>query len=48
MEKMFEFIILILAVSLVFYVVFAGADFGAGIYELLCLVSGRKSQKALV
>jgi cytochrome bd ubiquinol oxidase subunit II len=48
MVEMFEFIILILAVSLVFYVVFAGADFGAGIYELLCLVSGRKSQKDLV
>lgn len=45
---MFEFIIFILAVSLVLYVVFAGADFGAGIYELLCLISGRKSQKRLV
>ena len=45
---MLEFIILVLISSLVFYVIFAGADFGAGIYEFLCLVSGRSSRKELV
>lgn len=45
---MFEFVLLVLILSLIFYVVFAGADFGAGIYEFLCLVSHRPSRKELV
>lgn len=45
---MLEFVILVLILSLIFYVVFAGADFGAGIYEFLCLISGRSSRKELV
>lgn len=45
---MLEFIILVLIISLILYAVFAGADFGAGIYELLCLLSGRSSRKDLV
>lgn len=45
---MLEFIIAVLAVSLVFYVVFAGADFGAGIYEFLCFITKRPPRKKLV
>lgn len=45
---MFEFVVFVLFLSLALYIVFAGADFGAGIYELLCLISGRKSRKDLV
>lgn len=45
---MFEFILLVLVLSLIFYVIFAGADFGAGIYEFLCLLSKRPSRKELV
>lgn len=45
---MLEFVILVLILSLIFYVIFAGADFGAGIYEFLCLMSGRSSRKELV
>lgn len=45
---MFEFVLLVLILSLIFYVVFAGADFGAGIYEFLSLVSKKKSRKELV
>lgn len=45
---MLEFILLVLILSLIFYVVFAGADFGAGIYEFLNLVSRRPSRKELV
>lgn len=45
---MLEIIIAILGISLIFYVVFAGADFGAGIYELLCLITRQESRKNLV
>lgn len=45
---MLEFIIAILGISLIFYVVFAGADFGAGIYELLCIITRQESRKNLV
>lgn len=45
---MLDFIIAVLGLSLIFYVLFAGADFGAGIYEFLCLVNGRRSRKELV
>lgn len=45
---MLEFIILVLIISLILYAVFAGADFGAGIYEFLCLVQRRSSRKELV
>ncbi|MBC7711941.1 MAG: cytochrome d ubiquinol oxidase subunit II [Rhizobacter sp.] len=45
---MLEFIIGILGTSLVFYVIFAGADFGAGIYEFLSDVTKNKSRKKLV
>lgn len=45
---MLEFIIGVLGVSLVFYVVFAGADFGAGIYELLTLFTKNPPRKKLV
>jgi cytochrome bd ubiquinol oxidase subunit II len=45
---MLEFVILVLAIALIFYVVFAGADFGAGIYELLCLIGKRRSRKELI
>jgi len=45
---MFEFVLLVLILSLIFYVVFAGADFGAGIYEFLSLVTKKKSRKELV
>lgn len=45
---MLEFIIFVLYLSLVLYVIFAGADFGAGIYELLCLISKRTSRKELI
>ena len=45
---MLEFIIAVLAISLVFYVVFAGADFGAGIYEFLSFVTKRPPRKKLV
>ncbi len=45
---MLEFIIGILAISLVFYVVFAGADFGAGIYEFLSFITKRPPRKKLV
>jgi cytochrome d ubiquinol oxidase subunit II len=45
---MLDFIVIVLAVSLVFYVVFAGADFGAGIYEFLCLVTKKSPRKKLV
>ncbi len=45
---MLEFVILVLILSLIFYAIFAGADFGAGIYEFLCLIKGRSSRKELV
>ncbi len=45
---MLEFIIGVLGISLVFYVVFAGADFGAGIYELLSLFTKNPPRKKLV
>lgn len=45
---MLEFVVFVFGLSLVLYIVFAGADFGAGIYELLCLISGRSSRKELI
>lgn len=45
---MLDFITIILGVSLIFYVVFAGADFGAGIYEFLSLFTKNPSRKKLV
>jgi cytochrome d ubiquinol oxidase subunit II len=45
---MLEFIVIILGVSLIFYVVFAGADFGAGIYEFLSFFTRNVSRKKMV
>ena len=45
---MLEFVSFVLFLSIVLYIIFAGADFGAGIYEGLCLISGRSSRKELI
>jgi cytochrome d ubiquinol oxidase subunit II len=45
---MLEFIIGVLGITLVFYVVFAGADFGAGIYEFLSIFTKNAPRKKLV
>lgn len=45
---MIYFIVAVLTVSLMAYVIFAGADFGAGIYELLHVVSARRDRKHLI
>lgn len=44
---MFEWIVFVLAVSLLFYLVFAGADFGAGILEIFSSREERNSVEAL-
>ncbi len=45
--KMYEWIVFVLAVSLVLYLIFAGADFGAGILEMFSNREERNSVEAL-